>query len=246
MSQARIVPSILSSDFGNIREEVKAVVDAGCRLVHLDVMDGNFVPAITFGHATVSMLRESFDIPFDVHLMVRDPEAKLDLFANALGSGSDSPGFRDGEDNIITVHQEVCPHLHRTIEKIRTYPHMKAGVALNPGTPVSSLEAVFKDIDMVLLMTVDPGAGGQPIIEDALDKISQVRELEEKKDHKVLIELDGGIKPGNLDKTRDADLLVMGSAVYSDKNPETAAANFIKVQKKLDQIRLALLGKCVR
>lgn len=225
MREARISPSILSADFGNFREEVEAVTKAGCKVLHLDVMDGHFVPNITFGPSTIAALRKTVNIPFDIHLMIEDPENLLDAFGKAAG---------DVEGNIICVHQEVCPHLHRTLEKIhRLNDHMLAGVAINPGTPVNVLENVIRDADMILIMTVDPGFGGQACIEECLEKIAEVRSLCERKNTDVLIELDGGIKLSNMEKAATADMLVMGSAIFG-KGPEEAAKNLKTAQAQFE------------
>lgn len=229
MSKRAIVcPSILSADFGNVRQEVEGIAQ-NCQMLHLDIMDGHFVPNLTMGPAMVKMLRSSFDMPFDIHLMIDNPEDYLEKFADAGGSV---------EGSILTVHQEVCPHLHRTLEKIHRLdkPYL-AGCALNPGTPSSVLDAVFDQLDVVLIMTVDPGFGGQGMIESCLDKIGQVREMSRRHAHPVLIELDGGVKTSNLSKTNGADLLVMGSAIFSSKDPAEAGQNLIKAQRMLDEDR---------
>lgn len=224
MKKPQISPSILSADFGNFRAEVEAVVNAGCELLHLDVMDGYFVPNITFGPATVAALRKTIKIPFDLHLMVTEADNFLDAFAAADGVT---------EGSFLTVHQEVCPHLHRTIEKIHK-AGFKAGVAINPGTPVSALDAVIGDIEMVMIMTVDPGFGGQACIPSCLEKIEQVRALAAREGKDVLIELDGGIKLSNMEAASGADLLVMGSAIFMNGDPELAAENFKTAQKAFE------------
>lgn len=226
MKLPQISPSILAADFGNIRQEVEAVVRAGCTLLHVDIMDGHFVPVITFGPAMVKALRKTVDIPFDMHLMVEDPESMLEDFAAADGMNPDS---------IIAVHQEVCPHLHRTIEKIHKLG-VKAGAVLNPGTPVSTLESVIRDLDMVLIMTVDPGFGGQACIESCLEKIVRVRELAKKAGSEVMIELDGGIKLTNMARAAGADLLVMGSAVFKNGDPDLAFKNFQEAQQQFEEL----------
>lgn len=227
MVDPRIAPSILSANFADFKTEVTSVAKAGCRLLHVDVMDGHFVPTITFGPAMVKALRKVTDIPFDIHLMVTDPESLLNDFAEAEGKHQES---------IITVHQETCPHLHRTVEKIHQLG-MQAGVAINPGTPVGTLEAVIGDVDMVLIMTVDPGFGGQALIESCLSKIEQIRSMAAKVGHEVLIELDGGVKLTNMEKTAGADILVMGSAVFKNGDPVLAAENFVTAQQKFENLK---------
>ena len=222
---AIIAPSILTADFGNMREEVQSVVAAGCQLLHLDIMDGRFVPNITFGPTMVQMLRRAVDIPFDVHLMIEEPERHIADFYNA---GADTPG------SIICVHYEACPHIHRTIEKIhRLGPEIMAGCAINPGTPVSALEALIEALDMVLVMSVDPGFGGQAAIPSCLRKVKEVRAMAEKHGKKLLIEVDGGIKLQNMDQVVDADILVMGSAVFDGKD---AKANMAQAQKQFEEL----------
>lgn len=222
---AMIAPSILAADFGNMRAQVQSVVEGGCQLLHLDIMDGHFVPNITMGPAMVEMLRKAVDIPFDVHLMIEEPERYLQDFYQA--------GVR-GKGDIITVHWEACPHIHRTIEKIhRLGPGILAGCALNPGTPVSVLEDVIDDLDMVLIMSVDPGFGGQAAIPSCLRKVHKVRKMAQEHSKQLLIEVDGGIKLSNMDQVKEADILVMGSAIF---NEQGAKANMIEAQKQAETL----------
>ena len=198
-----IAPSILSADFGRLAEEVRAIEEGGCDLVHVDVMDGRFVPNITIGPLVVEAVKKRATRPLDVHLMIVEPEKYVDAF---VGAGAD----------ILTVHVEASPHLHRTLQKIR-----KAGarpaVALNPSTPLSSIEYVLEDLDMVLVMSVNPGFGGQSFIPSALRKIRALREMADARGlHDLWIEVDGGIGPKNVGEVAaaGANVFVAGSAVF--------------------------------
>jgi len=208
-----IAPSILSADFARLGEEVKAVQAAGADWLHVDVMDGMYVPNISIGPLVVEALRRVTDMPLDVHLMIQDPDRYLDDF------------IRAGSDYIV-VHAEAAMHLQRTVSYIRQ-KGCKAGVSLNPATPLSHLEYVFPDVDLVLVMSVNPGFGGQSFIPQMMDKVSDLRAILDSFDREILLEVDGGVKVDNIaDIARaGADAFVAGSAVFGSKNyAETIAA----------------------
>ena len=199
----KLAPSILSADFARLLEDVKKVENAGCEYLHIDVMDGHFVPNITLGPAIIKSLRKDVNMVFDAHLMIENPDQYIKEFVDA---GCD----------LIVVHQEACKHLHRTIQNIKSYG-IKAGVALNPATPIETIKYVLEDIDMVLIMTVNPGFGGQSFIESIIHKIKELKSLIDKKGLKIDIQVDGGIKPDNVDKVvkAGANIIVAGSAIFN-------------------------------
>lgn len=197
----KIAPSLLSADFADLKNEIIRLDEAQADAIHLDVMDGHFVPNLTFGPCVIKALRPYTKLPLDAHLMVQNPDDMLEWFALA---GAD----------IITVHAEVCPHLDKTIDAIHALG-LKAGVALNPSTSESVLEYILDKIDLILVMTVNPGFGGQQFMDNQLDKISKIRKLIGARD--IILSVDGGINPmtASLAKAAGADMLVAGTAVFS-------------------------------
>ncbi|MBI5195810.1 MAG: ribulose-phosphate 3-epimerase [Nitrospirae bacterium] len=202
----KIAPSILSADFSRLGEEIKAAEKAGADLIHVDVMDGHFVPNITIGPPVVKSIKKAAGIPLDVHLMIEDPDKYIDAFVKA---GSD----------IISVHAEASTHLHRSINYIKTCG-AKAGVSLNPATPLNILDFILPEVDMVILMSVNPGFGGQEFIPQTLNKLRMLKEIIKKNKLKVEIEVDGGVNTDNAGDVvkAGADILVMGNAFYGSKD----------------------------
>ena len=194
----KLAPSILSADFSQLAESVKAVENAGCEYLHIDVMDGHFVPNITFGAVVFEKLRKKSNMTFDCHLMIEQPDLYLEDFVKA---GAD----------IITVHQEACVHLNRTIHHIKELG-CKAGVAINPATSPQALEYVLQDVDMVLIMSVNPGFGGQKFIPQSLDKIKKLKQMIDAKNYNVDIQVDGGVSVDNIHDivTAGANIVVAG------------------------------------
>ena len=199
----KLAPSILSADFARLLEDVKKVEKAGCEYLHIDVMDGHFVPNITLGPGIVKSLRKDVDMVFDAHLMIENPDNYIKQFVDA---GCD----------IIVVHQEACRHLHRTIQNIKSHG-IKAGVALNPATPIDTIKYVLQDVDMVLLMSVNPGFGGQSYIPVVTEKIKELKALIDEMGLDIDIEVDGGVKPSNISEVVNAgaNVIVAGSAIFN-------------------------------
>ena len=206
----KIAPSILSADFSKLGDEVRAVEQGGADWIHIDVMDGNFVPNITVGPLIVESLRKVTELPLDVHLMIQNPDQFIGEFASA---GAD----------IISVHVESCPHLHRTVQLIKEQD-IKAGVVLNPATAVFHLDEIIEEVDMVLLMSVNPGFGGQKFIPQALDKVQLLRQTLDESGVDIDIEVDGGVKTDNAGslKKAGANVLVAGSAIFNSEDYQAA------------------------
>ncbi|QCS52218.1 ribulose-phosphate 3-epimerase [Priestia flexa] len=211
----KIAPSILSANFSKLGEEIREVEAGGADYIHVDVMDGHFVPNITIGPLIVEAIRPITSLPLDVHLMIGNPDAYIPMFAKA---GAD----------ILTVHAEACTHLHRTIQLIKEHG-MKVGIALNPATPIDVLKHVLEDIDLILLMTVNPGFGGQKFINSVLPKIEQISQLIEIRQLSIEVEVDGGVNEETAKKCVEAgaNVLVAGSAIY-DQEDRAAAIDRIR------------------
>ncbi len=212
MPSIRIAPSILSADFSRLGEEIAAVAAAGADFIHVDVMDGHFVPNLTIGPLVIRAIRKATTLPFDVHLMISPVDPYIDEFVKA---GAD----------ILTAHPEAGPHLHRTVQAIRA-AGAKPGVALNPGTPVAAIEPVLDDVDLVLVMSVNPGFGGQAFIRSQLKKIEIIRKLIDASGRNIMLEVDGGVNAETAKEViaAGADVLVAGSAVFKG-DPKSYAAN---------------------
>jgi ribulose-phosphate 3-epimerase len=202
MSGVQIAPSILSSDFAHLADEIAAVEQAGADLLHVDVMDGHFVPNLTIGPPIVESIRKVTSLPLDCHLMITNPDDFIEEFAQAGA-------------NYVTVHVETCPHLHRTIQFIKE-KGLKAGVTLNPATSLTTIETILPDVDLVLIMSVNPGFGGQRFIPGVLDKIRRARAMIDATGRPILLEVDGGVKVDNVGAitAAGADILVAGSAIF--------------------------------
>ena len=214
----KIAPSILSADFAHLGQQVKMVEEGGAELIHVDVMDGHFVPNITIGPLIVKALRPVTNLPLDVHLMIENPGSYIDAFAKA---GAD----------YLTVHVEACPHLHRVIQAIKE-KGVKAGVALNPHTPLSSISEIIDELDLILIMSVNPGFGGQKFIPNALNKLRETQQLlnDQGLTH-IEVEVDGGVKLENIKEISDAgaELIVSGSGVYKTEDPQKTIQEMLRI-----------------
>lgn len=213
----KLAPSILSADFGHLAEDVKKIEEGGADYIHVDVMDGHFVPNISFGAPVMKCLNGKTELPYDVHLMIENPDMYIDDFVTP-------------QTEYITVHQEACVHLHRTIQNIKS-KGVKAGVSINPATPVSTLECILPDVDLVLIMSVNPGFGGQKFIPGALEKVRELAEIKRAKNLDFVIEIDGGITLDNISEVMEAgvEMAVAGSAVFKADNVVQRVKNFKKL-----------------
>jgi ribulose-phosphate 3-epimerase len=211
-----LAPSILSADFARLGEQVRAVEAGGAAMIHVDVMDGHFVPNITIGPAVTAAVRGVTGLPLDCHLMIEEPDRFVETF---VAAGAD----------MVSVHVEVAVHLHRTVQRIRE-AGAKAGVVLNPGTPLTALDAILADVDYVLLMSVNPGFGGQRLIPAVLDKVRALRERIVRERLDVRLEIDGGVTAANLEEVAatGVDMIVAGSAVFGAADPRAATERLVR------------------
>ncbi len=214
-----ISPSLLSADFSNLKKDIEMINESSAYSFHLDIMDGVFVPNISFGFPIIDIVKKYGKKKLDVHLMIIEPDKYIEKFKNA---GAD----------ILTVHYETCKHLHRTVQNIKNFG-MKAGVSLNPHTSIYNLEDIIKDLDIVLIMSVNPGFGGQKFIENTYDKVKNLKNLIKNKKAKTLIEIDGGVNLENAKKLKEcgADILVAGNFVFKSKNPKNTINNLKNIFK---------------
>ena len=212
-----IAPSILSADFANLQRDIEMINDSKADWFHVDIMDGMFVPNISFGFPVIKAIKKYAKKPLDVHLMIVDPDRYLQ-------------NFKDAGTDILTVHLEACPHLHRTIQAIKALG-MKAGVAINPHTPANLVSEIIADIDLVCVMSVNPGFGGQKFIENTYHKIMTLTEMIRASKSKAMIEIDGGVDMNNYKKLIDAgaNILVAGNTVFSSTNPKKTIADLKKI-----------------
>jgi ribulose-phosphate 3-epimerase len=212
-----LAPSLLSADFSNLKEQIKLTEAGGADIIHCDIMDGRFVPNITFGPLVVEAIRNSTNLPLDVHLMIEDPDRYLKNFVDA---GAD----------YISVHQETLIHLHRSIYSIKEFG-VKAGVAINPATPIDLLSEIITDVDFIMIMSVNPGFGGQFFLSNSLNKIKALHNIRAKKDLNFKIEIDGGIDLNTIGRVADTgcDIFVAGSAIFSSKDIKNTTSEFKKV-----------------
>lgn len=217
-----ILPSILSADFAHLADEIRAVEEAGATMLHVDVMDGHFVPNITIGPPVIECIRKATSLPLDVHLMITEPERYL---RNFVAAGANS----------ISVQVEATKHLDRTIQMIKN-ENRNAGVVLNPATPLSMVEEILESVDHVLIMSVNPGFGGQKFIEYSLDKIVRLKEMIDEAELDCRIEVDGGIESSNLREVLEAgaDMIVVGSHIFHAPNPAEAVRELIQIARQFE------------
>ena len=213
----KLAPSILSADFGHLAEDVKKIEEGGADYIHVDVMDGHFVPNISFGAPVMKCLNGKTGLPYDVHLMIENPDRYIEDFVTP-------------QTEYITVHQEACVHLHRTVQNIKS-KGIKAGVSINPATPVSTLHCILPDVDLVLIMSVNPGFGGQKFIPGALEKVRELAEIKRVKNLDFVIEIDGGITLDNIKEVMEAgvEMAVAGSAVFKADDVVQRVKDFKKL-----------------
>lgn len=215
--KTKIAPSILAADFGRLAAEVEAVQEAGADWIHVDVMDGHFVPNLSIGPPVIEAIRQATKLPLDVHLMMTNPERYIGDFASA------------GADHIL-VHQETCPHLHAVLQDIRKHK-ARTGVVLNPATPCDTISEVLEEVDIVLLMSVNPGFGGQQFIESTLSKIAKLQKQRQDLGLDFEIEVDGGVKVGNAGRISEAgaDVLVIGTGIFASKDYASTFAELRRI-----------------
>lgn len=213
----KLAPSILSADFGHLAEDVKKIEEGGADYIHVDVMDGHFVPNISFGAPVMKCLNGKTDLPYDVHLMIENPDRYIEDFVTP-------------QTAYITVHQEACTHLHRTVQNIKS-KGIKAGVSINPATPVSTLQCILPVVDLVLIMSVNPGFGGQKFIPGALEKVRELAEIKRSENLDFVIEIDGGITLDNIKEVMEAgvEMAVAGSAVFKADDVVQRVKDFKKL-----------------
>lgn len=210
----KLAPSILSADFAKLLDDVKKIEAGGADYIHVDVMDGHFVPNISFGAPVMKCLNGKTSVPYDVHLMIENPDDYIEDFVTA-------------QTEYITVHQEACRHLHRTIQNIKS-KGVKAGVSINPATPVETLSCILEDVDLVLIMSVNPGFGGQKFIPSAVSKVKELAALKKERNLNFVIEIDGGVTLDNAKMLEEAgvELAVAGSAVFKTEDPAETVKRF--------------------